>query len=152
MKRWIIRSFFIGLLLLCVGGWATSYASWWDIEYHDNLPTTFTWAVGSSWGRLWIIRKHDVYSYFGGYLPRELETYMSSVDVPYEIERQFEFLPHYVFGFCFNSDERLHGIAIPYWFPTTLSASLLCWVWRKTRPKAKGGAFPVEVSKPSGPP
>ena len=25
MTRWIIRIFFVGLLLLCVGGWVVSY-------------------------------------------------------------------------------------------------------------------------------
>src|ERR1035437_5075232 len=36
MKRWIIRSFFIGLLLLCVSGWITSILHDWDIEYRGK--------------------------------------------------------------------------------------------------------------------
>jgi len=36
-------------------------------------------------------------------------------------------------------------IGIPFWFPTTISAALLRLVWRKTRPPAKGRAFPVEA-------
>jgi hypothetical protein len=41
------------------------------------------------------------------------------------------------------------GIAFPLWLPTLLSALLLWLVWRKTRPKLAGNAFPIEpTAKP----
>src|ERR1035437_9638047 len=39
LKRWMIRSFFIGLLLLCVGGWGVSYAFEAMLLYVDKTTS-----------------------------------------------------------------------------------------------------------------
>jgi len=38
-------------------------------------------------------------------------------------------------------------VRIPLWFPTTLSAGLVWLIWRKTRGKYRGQAFPIEEIK-----
>ena len=47
-------------------------------------------------------------------------------------------------GFSTNNSDAAKHLAIPFWFPTSLSAAVLWFAWRKTRPKVKGRAFPVE--------
>src|ERR1035437_8471838 len=49
MKRWIIRSFFIGLLLLCMIGWAWSYKYSLSVSY--NGPG-YSRSVGFNRGRV----------------------------------------------------------------------------------------------------
>src|ERR1700751_1416748 len=34
MKRWIVRGFCIGVLLLCVGGWGMSAGHWWGMTWY----------------------------------------------------------------------------------------------------------------------
>jgi hypothetical protein len=53
-------------------------------------------------------------------------------------------------GFSGRVDNDQWAVAIPFYFPTTISAALLWLVWRKTRPAVKGRAFPVELEKPTG--
>ena len=138
MKRWIIRSFFIGLLLLCVSGWVGSYP--FSVYYTAKR----CWGVG--WGRTgiaascndtrivdspqgWSIAPPRMGSLFGWWVGEsEHQTYD-------------------LCGFEVCASQYSYSLIIPFWFPTTISTALLWWVWRKTRLPVKGRAFPVEVAK-----
>ena len=140
MKRWIIRSFFIGLLLLCMGGWVVTAKYQCFIAYrHGGHAIDCNLYLGvicvvfvssatgpTGWDHFVICLPH------ARFWPPEL------------------FWDHHMFwGFGF--DHRASAFtrfAVPYWFTILVSAALLWLVWRKTRPKPKGRAFPVEPSKP----
>jgi hypothetical protein len=59
--------------------------------------------------------------------------------------------PWYFLGFnagSFNAFVEIGFFRAPLWFLACLSGLLLWLAWRKTRPKVKGRAFPVESAKP----
>src|ERR1039458_140482 len=127
MKRWIIRSFFIGLLLLCVCGWVVSSQRVLQVIYVN----TYGWGFGCWRGNINLLRVDRRYVY------NENGLYLGSLVVsPVVI---FPPSPSYSFaGFQFSDGPLKKHIGIPFWFPTTISAALLWLVWRKTRPKPKG--------------
>ena|ERR1035437_4023277 len=142
MKRWIIRSLFVGLLLLFVGGWVESYQYEFGITYVKET----SWTLEGKLGRInlkWYDGNWDFWDkgWFFGFCPAEerigFREYILS-------DNRHDFL-----GFVMQGVEGEKWAGIPFWFPTTLSAALLMLVWRQTRPPVKGRAFPVEVAKPS---
>ena len=60
------------------------------------------------------------------------------------------FKNYHVLGFYITNLKDVKQISIPFYFPTTISAALLWFAWRKTRLPVKGRAFPVEVKQASG--
>ena len=158
MKRWIIRSFFIGLLLLCVGGWRWSYFFCESLAYQQ--PRTLNPAenkyVEVSGGNLLLMTyvpfSDDAtpwpvgWTYYHRHRDRD--------DVNWEKRFDSWEGPRFLgFHFFYKASPRPaignadRGIQVPFWFPTTISAALLWLVWRKTRSKAKGRAFPVEANQ-----
>jgi hypothetical protein len=140
--RRLIRGICIALLALCVTAWVGSYWECPYIEWTSNSGD-FHLAVVIDWGRT--------------------QGQMSNVDFSGEpgwkwaIERSSE--PHKATDY-FNRDYGVLGFGIshcqsdklsfwngklPLWFPTLLSALLLCHVWRKTRRKHTAKGFPVEA-------
>jgi hypothetical protein len=132
MKRWIIRTFFIGLLLLFAGGWVGSYKYGWEVGYRNNN----TWVLEVNRGRIDLdwwdsFNIHEEQGWYG-------RSAYAQVPINYD---------H--LGFFWMNEAGIIWLSIPFWFPTTVSAALLWWVWRKTRPKPVGRAFPVELAKAS---
>ena len=132
MKRWIVRSFFIGLLLLSIGGWALSH------KYHLLVESRSPERI------------RDALIWRGEF--RYLSAYWTDVfDHEWRWEFSEDFWRHWLLtprpsalGFRFSTD----CIIIPLWSPTMMCGVVLVLAWRKSRPKAIGGAFPVEASKP----
>jgi len=106
MKRWIIRSFFIGLLLLCQGAWWLSLDCCRSVRYGGRN----IWGVECSWGEIHLgWEKNDA-----GWKGWQINTEFAQDD-------------------SYPAFEQFGQIQIPFWFPTTIpSAILLWWVWRKT--------------------
>jgi len=47
------------------------------------------------------------------------------------------------------SFNRGYYLTLPWWCIVLVTIPIIVGLWRWTRPKAKGGAFPVEVNKPT---
>ena len=144
MKRWIIRSFFIALLLLFVGGWVVSYRSGYGLRYiNHNI-----WIMEGNWGKVNLEWLGDSSIYgkgwrFGQVIPSSSDSILfagRSKTGDYET-----FNHRYILGFSIISTHDEMWLTIPFWFPTTISAAVLWLVWRKTRPRPRG--FPVEVKQ-----
>jgi len=141
-RRWIIRSFFIALLGLCVSAWIATFYRTLSAVYND-IPTV---SIGSTRGNLWMF-------YFSMPSPSHSHGLFLSI-LPFGMDRTYyEDDLHHLIGFAWGSlnvmlppDTPAKVLRIPFWFPTALSAGLLWFVWRKTRPKADGRAFPVELA------
>jgi len=129
-RRWIIRSFFIGLLLLCVGGWMVSYKYDWTVLFTASNQ----WIMRSHWGKIDLIwEKHPVWPYRKGW-----HFWSAPADADAPDPSRFGFWASNYWG-----EENI--IIVSFWFPMTISAAFLWLVWRKTRPPVRGRAFPVEA-------
>ena len=142
-KRWIIRSFFISLLVFCVGAWVGSYSQYACVQYIGTSNALF---FGGECGWLW----------FGNYGSRPIGS--SPWDFAHLRASQVRTRQQYLStdwhraGFAWKSNSKLREFTawIPLWFTTLLALLLLLLVWRKTRPKMAGRAFPVEPAAKSG--
>lgn len=148
-RRWIIRGFFLSLLVLCVAGWAATHApvvmvEHWGPANHVSLGTgpgflRFSWTIHSPPPPRWDISTRSV--------------------IPGEIDQLDNYGWHYL-GFgsgkrptgWFAEISRTEGfssirfIRIPFGFPTIISSLILFYVWQNTaRPKV-GRAFPIEMA------
>jgi hypothetical protein len=146
VRRWLVRSFFLALLFLCVGIWAGSYWQITQISYWRES------AAGASVG-IWR-GKAVFYSYFcirdvdNGPVPKwsiyfnppavAVSDYIDGMDAKYRFAG-FQFDPRRPWGY----------LKIPLWFPTILSGFLAWFIWRKTQPKYRGRAFPIEPASQS---
>jgi hypothetical protein len=156
MKRWIIRSFFIGLLLLFAGGWVVSGTRKGEIDYARNgcfvqcgTESGVVW-MGSNGKRGgtgipdgWIFAVIPNGARFAG--PPAHFWPLGPSQIP-------SFLG---FGFLRSSPAffSVCGVAylgVPYWFLIVLFYFILLFGWRKTRPTVRG--FPLELVKSSGSP
>jgi hypothetical protein len=140
-RRWIIRSLFIGLLMLGVGVWVGSYWRGVEVRYFGQHHQ---FAVAATYGSACIcdvdvIENSHAYSYWGWSL-ESAEDSRFIRDV-YRLE-EYQFL-----GFAYqprHAGPSMWQVFIPLWFPTLLSALFLLIVIRKTRSEISGKAFPVE--------
>ena len=138
-KRWLIRGLALLLLTLCVGAWVGSY---WRaaLAVHLERDTPSVLVVADD-GWIYCARKRVGYS--GA--PRWEMVFFSTQDAaPFGdqgAQTQYRFA-----GFSINTAAGCWEMIVPFYFPTFLSALLLWFVWRKTRAKAIGRAFPVEVA------
>ena len=143
IRRWLIRSFFIAFVVICVGAWVGSTL------YDDGL----SWGsrgrlwrceggVGSSGGRCSLA---VTWGEFGGgsrgwsflhQCHKGPISHLNGVDYTFAGFR----LQYSTVGYSMYEAE------IPFWFLTLVCACLLWFVWRKTKPKPLGGAFPIEPS------
>src|ERR1035437_9628380 len=141
-RRWIIRSFFIGLLLLCVGGWVWSYKYGWIFRYSRHNGGS----VRSHWGKIHLTWMDDSWAPF----PTErwhIYPADAAIDANYIKYIHNGHYSHHCLGFFITIEADSMFVVIPFWFPTTISAALLWLVWRWTRPRVQGRAFPVEIAK-----
>ena len=116
MKRWIIRSFFIVLLLVSVGVWVWSVDCCQIVKYcgPNNI-----WGIECCWGEIHIGWEKNCWDLRGW----EICTETAQDD-------------------SYPAFEEFGQICIPFWFPIPCAA-LLWLVWRMTRPKAERRGFPV---------
>ncbi len=132
VRRWLIRTFFIGILVVCVVAWVASYRREIIFEY-EGTATSLRLACESS---------YIVFNVFsppkGGTLSNGW--YFSLWPIHEYVEARHWFLG---FGFTYQRGGR-NDVCVPLWFPVLLSALTLYFVWRKTRPKSAGKAFPIE--------
>jgi len=140
--RWLIRSFAIALLTLCLSVWTWSYFRSIYREYCSSFPKAYvvqTHMGGASF------HFGDVHASRSRPLPTGWYYYYLKVQPLPSFPGDIRFLG---FAYCeFNGRSWLIGI--PFWFPSLLSAGLLWLVWRLTRPKFTGQGFPVEVTPPN---
>ena len=135
-RRWLIRSIFMLPILLCIVGWCWSAGHGGWIGYYHGAEfvgcETF-WGVvrlGTSGPGPGCCCGVDSAPEICFLLPNDPQTFLG-------------------FGYFFISPER--HVYVPYWFLILAFSAILFFVWRKTRTKPQGGAFPVEVAaKPSG--
>src|ERR1035437_5317203 len=152
MKRWIIRSFFIGLLLLCVGGWV------WR-AYYDG---TFQYGRGALSEKATSVKcliwRGQIDVMFiqndGQFLDDGWQSNVTEAHTQFWPSDDFR-TSHYGLGFAIGhvnnkfTGQEFWELGVPFWFLVVVSSLTLWLVWRKTRAKAKARAFPVELAKPS---
>jgi hypothetical protein len=141
--RWIIRSFFIGLLLLCLGSWLSSYLFQETLSYHREHSTRLyrvTLVAGTCAFYSEVAELH-LDGFFDGW---EHQQSKYDGDNTLWVGHQFQLLGFGVSYELIYAHSPL--LLIPLWFPTAICAALLCFSWRKTRQNGKGCAFPVEQS------
>ena len=125
-RRWIIRSLFLVPLVCVVGLWVTSY--WKCLEFSHIGRGIYE--SRTDWGRVFIFH---------------MEAHSSPVGWHAWIGT-----PSPNWNFWFEMDSRVvptygHCISVwvPLWLPTLLLLGLNWFIWRTTRPKPKGRAFPI---------
>ena len=127
--RWTIRSLAIALLCLCITGWLLSYPFFRGHRIrtsgHSEIWGCFAYGeIHLGW-----FASHNA----SNSLASSPNTWLG-------------------FGFRMENDNTVPLTywwgTIPFWFPTTLSAGLLWFVWRMTRAKLIGRGFPVETTPP----
>ena len=137
-RRWLIRGLALTLLTLCVVAWVGSYwlmvcaGHWGEREV----------LIQVEWGRIGLSCSNaDRPSNWGViHYPAASNVWLLS-----DTRVRFHWL-----GFTLRYDFRGFGGTVPMWFSTLLGFLLFCLVWRKTRAKPAGGAFPVELVAQSG--
>lgn len=142
VRRWLIRSFFIALCVVCVGAWVGSYFAQVGVAKvgrdHDRR---FLLGSGSF---IFIDIIHPAYSpsaWRWDYAPPRRNL---GPDNPNEHSFVgFVYLPLSAVGFGLDA----WAVGVPMWCPTLVCALVLWLVWRKTRPKYAGRAFPVEPAE-----
>lgn len=144
-RRWIIRSLALTLLTLCVVAWAGSYWRDWKISSYDK---------SGKWYSTQVLRDGCITFTRSPNQTFDLWSTSEPVGTPTPTEGLFGDPPatpaaRRLLGFVFEPPPFLY-VSIPLWFPTLLIAVLLWLVWRTTRPKAPGRAFPVEPATKSG--
>ena len=135
-RRWFIRSFFILPILLCFVGWG------WSVGHRTSVIRTF--------GSHLITFETET-----GYVSVEDEAFPdtgtrwlhATVEVEPNIYELRGIVPpqHVICELGYFGQADLRIIYVPYWFLIVLLSSVLFLVWRRTHPKPKGGAFPVDV-------
>jgi hypothetical protein len=142
----IIRGLMLAMVLLCVAAWVGSYARMFGVTYQDRWlrsdPITLRVFGG------YIEYSHMPLMIFQGQVPRSSswQWVFQTVDIT-KFQRYLRSFRFHFAGFAFVLNDRGHSLAIPFYFPTILSALLLLFVWRKTKPTYNGKGFPVEPAK-----
>ena len=129
-RRWFIRSLFMLPILLCLIGWGWSAGYLSGVKYQGQ-----GWRVRLAMrgGMIEVEHWRDDFGQRGLHL----------VNWPGPLCFWPGMGHHLGFGYLYGSYEK--HIALPFWFLILVFSGLLWFVWRQTRPKPNGGAFPVEV-------
>jgi len=139
--RWLLRIFAIALLTLCLSVWIWSYFRSLSIGYCPSLGKSY-W-VDTHMGGAFLSSSGGIWSSPGWRFQHIHHAFPLS-----EVSELLDFKSFLGFGY-FHVADTVWGVAIPFWFPSLLSAALLWFVWRQTRPKTAGRGFPVEVTQAS---
>ena len=141
--RWIIRSFFILLILLCIGwGWSSTHEGW--IFYH------FAGGQRFDCGTVWSILEVGYDNPDGRDDPKGWSCVINVRRPIHVIPVPAGELGDFNNGFLgFNGDfrEGHYFLEIPYWFLVSILVLILIFVWRKNRKPNPATAFPVETDK-----
>ena len=132
-------------ILLCLGtwGWSRSHDMWIKYCHHERFVACrlLSGNVDVGWGTL-----------SGEADGWEWETW------PGIYARFWPFHPrvNYFGGFVYFHESittnTLHLLQAPWWFLILVFSAILYVVWRKTRPRGTGRAFPVELTAPQSEP
>ena len=141
MLRWLIRSLFIAFAVICVVVWASSYWRGVDFVFSGNSHNL----MGYGHGRAYLLSIKN-----SAPQPFYWDIRVQNTSGPTDWRMENREADYAFFGFSFLHRSQWSFITIPLYFPTLLSALLLWLVWRKTRAKPIGGAFPVEPTAKSG--
>jgi hypothetical protein len=142
-RCWLIRGTTLTLLTLCVVAWVGSYFQSAYVQYMGGGRLT---SVRGECGLVWVSVTNDS-RYITGQWDYDHAAAEYTLIRSWYQETDFRGL-----GFAYRGYEsgslggptRVRQIWIPLWFPTLVSTLLLFLVWRKTRPKYHGNAFPIE--------
>jgi hypothetical protein len=130
-RKWVIRGFFIALIVLIVGAWI------WNA---DPNGIYFRWGgrhsffLTSAGDDLWLMQAQSTSAFHG----------VSFGKRPHFIT--YTMCNHFL-DFMWGSDPEEWWIALPFWFLTSFPTLALFFVWRKTRKPNPSTAFPVEAVK-----
>ena len=145
IRRWIIRGLCIWTLLLCIGLWILCGIRYGYLWYESHNRELTLDAINGQI-RINCYRDTHIRASWGYRIFRnDPSQFWPSLQEP----RPDDAIHHFYYaGFSFYSSngDPLWEVSIPGWFPTLLSAALLWFVWRKTRPTQLGQGFPVEVT------
>jgi len=127
------------LLCLCAWGWSRSHLILVEYCHHGRfVACTSLWGtIGVKWG----IDTGEP----DGWLCRTV------------LQLQAHFWPvDFFWGFRYFhgriTTQTLHLLKAPWWFLIVVFSLILYVVWRKTRPRGPGRAFPVELTAPQSEP
>lgn len=149
-KRWIIRIFFIALLTLCVVAWVGSYFRSVGIAFNGSHRFS---SVDVDCGEVHLYDFAGLKTVVLTSLP-----FYSGPASPDAVRNWLRTMTYHHLGFGVSPYHDVHVVGrkinwgdamFPLWFPSLLCTLLLWFVWRKTKPKPIGRAFPVEpTAKP----
>lgn len=140
VRQWIIRLLFLAPLVCVAGLWVTSYF---------GCPGSWGFLCGRRWNT-------------GTVNGEVFICYSSNLDMPIRTAHLIFWrhdstaswgLEPLTWGFGWGPNRNGFGwsfVAVPLWLPTLLLLGLYWFVWRKTRAKYSGRAFPVEPAAKSG--
>jgi len=147
LRRWVIRSFFIGLVLLIaatIAAWSCSYSHALFLHLPCPEPETVQKEFCIIGGQI-IFQSHQ----------RINGCFVDPNTLSFQLVEYDSWAPRFLddptphdrlwFSTIHKPDES--RICIPLWLPILVAAFLLWLFWRKTRPRAVGRAFPVEVKQ-----
>jgi len=149
VRRWIIRSFFIALCVVCVGTWVGSY---FQLMWVDYYSTNHVWSAYVEGGSvLFMDRLRDpgiAGEWYWGH----------RIADPNSVRESYLSDKYHFAGFAYDESHQpystplaywIRDVFVPLWSPTFLSALLLWFAWRKTRLRKAVKGFPVEpTAKP----
>ena len=148
-RRWLIRGLALTLLTLCVVAWVGSY--WRQVglkaDSADKVRLIFfnygSLAIRSmDWGAIRAKRglpPNDE--------PLHFVTFVADADAKVRAGSSIAGFAYGTMGPLWVGGAAVGWEAyVPLYFPTLLSALLLWLVWRKTKTKYSGKAFPVETA------
>lgn len=139
-KRWLIRSLFIGLVVLCVVAWVGSLWRSLDIDHSGK-----TWdEMSVADGRICIQEIVPDFPIMQGWHTTFRSTHWN-IWKSEDANSQY-----HLAGFSLHQSVKIWAVTIPLWFPTLLSVGMLWLLWRKTKAKPIGHAFPIEPAAKSG--
>ena len=146
VRRWLIRGFFLGLLVLCAGGWAASGKWWTNAGYSGNQSI---WEIKVTKGKAWIfvfpnhVRGHYDVGWFVNWFPITESDQFNEDGLEDECQHFLGFSVMQRWSYPFEI-----WCGVPFWFLSCVLALASWWAWRKTRPLLiPKTAFPVEVVK-----
>ena len=137
VKRWLIRGVFMLPILLCAGGWVESYGHWDQLSYQGSRGGAFS-SVGGvvSVGYIAIDAQSSGWQFSRASLPPISRRIL---------DRRNGLFLGFAYGHSAAVDYEAYWAYIPYYFPLLLFSGVLLIVWRKTRARQAGGAFPVDM-------
>ena len=136
-RRWLIRSLFIALWVICITAWVGSY---WRGAFFQCWRMALT-DVFLLDGRLAIIRDDSLTpGEFGWKFVSPYTRSQAGFDWPQWDSHS----TYHCVGFSWHRPSWGMYASVPLWFPTLLSGGVFWFVWRKSRVKGIGSGFPIE--------